>query len=122
MKKSEALAQLALNPELGVTVRHGVELMTYREFLDWYCDAGHERLTIEEQYNEEKDCDEYVLVTRSAADSRKVYHRETFSTYEEANAAYYAAMELKYNNDNGAGGIWLPASEIDQLDSEYWEE
>lgn len=121
MKKSEAISQLEKDQELGIAIGRGtgIELMTRREFLDWYSDTGHERLNITERYNDEKETDEYLLIRRSAPDRRRVFGEEVFDTYEEAQNAYYEALERSHNDDNGSGGIWYPASEIDEV--EGWQ-
>lgn len=129
--KNELLETLRADKNIGLAYgQSGVMLrvMYFREFLDWYSDAGNTDMYITDEqsrYDEETESDItiYTLVTRSRADKRKIHYKETFDTEEQAQDAYYTVLERSYNDDNGAGGIFYAnESAIEDLESGKYDE
>jgi coproporphyrinogen III oxidase len=109
--KSELIAELQADSNKGIAFNQSgipLQVMTFREFLTWYDDTGHDRYSVEavNEYDEESP---YQLVRRLA--SGKFVDSEEFETEEEANDEYYEVMERRYNEDNGTGGIYYDNSE-----------
>jgi hypothetical protein len=112
--KTDLLNALKEDNTLGIAFNQSgipLQLMSFREFLDWYADTGRYRYSVDEYYNDDNEEDEYVLVERSAADSRKILNRTQYDSLELAEEAYYYQLELKYRDDNGSGGIYYVNSE-----------
>lgn len=127
--KNELLETLRADKNIGLAYgQSGVILraMDFREFLDWYSDCGNDMdIEEEERYNEETDEDitVHVLTTRSRHDSRKVYNTEVFDTEADATDAYYSVLEGRYQDDNGAGGVFYEnETAIDDLEAGKYDE
>jgi hypothetical protein len=109
INKSEVLEQLKSDVTLGIAyAQSGIncQIMTYREFLDWYRDAGTTRMEIKEIYNDELACDETFLILHNNSKDRnyKEYSRELFENYDLAKDKLYKYLENDFHSDNGAGG------------------
>jgi hypothetical protein len=113
--KAEILDELKSNTQFGIAFNQSgqaLRVMTFNEFLSWYADATSCHLSIEDgtEYDKEHDgeVETFSLVERV---SGKKVNSVTFHTDEEARNAFYERLERRYNDDNGAGGIWYDNSE-----------
>lgn len=125
--KSELLDVLHAYNEQGIAFNQSgipLQLMDYREFLNWYTDTGHTRITFEDIEKEDGGNDFY-LYERSGADNRRVYNKTKFETDKERLDEYYSALERRYHDDNGTGGIYYTnTAAIARLEDEKdeWQE
>jgi len=113
MTRKEAITAIELNPELGICYGRskGCQLMIYREFLSWYDDTGITRVDWIEDSDQE---DVYWLIERTTYG--KELNRIEYESEEEVKDAYYEALERKYQDDNGAGGMWFPSVEESNIE------
>lgn len=114
--KSEVLEQLNSDVTLGIAyAQSGItcQVMTYREFLDWYRDAGTIRMEIKEIYNDELACNETFLIHHNNSNGRnyREYSRELFENYDLAKDKLYKCLENDFHSDNGAGGNFYENAE-----------
>lgn len=126
---ADLIEELHANNNLGIAYNQSgipLQTMTFREFLTWYADATNIHLSIEDgtYYDEdhETEVDTCNLVERC---SGKKLNSAQFFSEEEARDAYYERLERRYNDDNGAGGIWYDNAEaIVRLedDNDEWHE
>lgn len=127
--KSELLDILRADNEQGIAFNQSgipLQVMTYREFLDWFANTGHDRYIIEEVEVYDEDQEEYVTkyhLNRTLSGGKYIGHEE-YDTEDDARDEYYEVMERRYNDDNGSGGIFYPNAEaIARLedDKDEWQ-
>lgn len=113
MTRQEAISAIENKPELGICYGRskGCELMEYQDFLDWYDDAGLTRITYYEDDDQEGV---YWLIEKTTYG--KLLSRTECENVEEAKRLYYEALERKYYDDNGAGGMWFPSVEESNIE------
>jgi hypothetical protein len=130
ISKGELLSELNSNSDLGIAYNQSsiiLQTMDYREFLNWYADSTGTQLSLEETEHWDDDKEEYItayaIVRRI---SGKVFgDPEHFDNEEDAKNEYYDALERRYMDDNGAGGIFYNNSEALarlQDDQDEWQE
>jgi hypothetical protein len=105
--KSELIAELQADSNKGIAFNQSgipLQIMTYREFLNWYSDTGHDTLKVEPVENADEM--PFRLVRRLRGG--RFVDAQRFDTEEQATDEYYKVMERRYNDDNGGGGIFYP--------------
>lgn len=110
--KSELIAELQADTDLGLAFNQSgipLQVMTFREFLNWYADSGSYRLNFETYGPENGEPNCYCVVRRLS--NGKYLDRQPFDTEAEAIDEYYKVMERRYNDDNGSGGIFYSNAE-----------
>jgi hypothetical protein len=121
--KNELLAELKANDKLGIAFNQSgtpLQTMTFHEFLQWYADCTPS-LSTESVWNDDRGSYDHCLVESV---NGRVLSKTKFDDESDCDQEYYDTLERRYNDDNGAGGIFYNNKEaIARLedDNDEWQ-